>query len=130
MARRVHRISLALKQQSTRELQVRKETVHLTCDICATSNEVHTHRIAYDELVYEIELCSVHYARIIADVQALGRFQGKSKSIEVNRQKRRDAKHRRTTAEIREWAIKTGRTDQTGGRLPTQIIVDYEAAHN
>jgi len=47
----------------------------------------------------------------------------------VTRTKRRTAAHRQHSAEVRAWAKASGIEVSDRGRIPAQVIADFEASH-
>ena len=63
--------------------------------------------------------------------EAVKRFadHGRRVSARAGRTKRRTTAHRRRSAEIRAWAKRSGMEVSDRGRIPAEVISQYEANH-
>lgn len=86
-------------------------------------------RFSIDGREYEIDLCEKHSERFD---EALGRFASHARraaAARAARTKRRTAAHRRHSAQIRDWARKSGLDVSERGRIPADVVNRYESSH-
>jgi hypothetical protein len=108
-----------------------KVSVTFACDYDSKeipNGEHLTRAFSLDGRDYEIDLCEKHSQKF-DDV--LKRFADKARKAtsRVARTKRRTTAHRQHSADIRAWAKRSGITVSDRGRIPAQVIADYEASH-
>jgi hypothetical protein len=108
-----------------------KVSVTFACDYDSKeipSGEQLTRTFSLDGRDYEIDLCEKHSQKFDEVVK---RFADKARraTSRIPRTKRRTTAHRQRSAEIRSWAKRSGMTVSDRGRIPTQVIRDYEQSH-
>jgi Lsr2 len=108
-----------------------KLSVTFACDYDSKEipeGEHMTRAFSLDGRDYEIDLCEKHSQRFD---EALKRFADHARKVtgRVTRTKRRTAAHRQRSADIRAWAKASGIEVSDRGRIPAQVIADYEASH-
>jgi hypothetical protein len=108
-----------------------KVSVTFACDYDSREipeGEHLTRAFSLDGRDYEIDLCEKHSQKFD---ETLRRFAGRARKVtgRVTRTKRRTAAHRQHSAEIRAWAKASGIEVSDRGRIPAQVIADYEASH-
>jgi hypothetical protein len=88
-----------------------------------------TRAFSLDGRDYEIDLCEKHSEKFD---EAVKRFAGRARKVtgRVPRPKRRTAAHRQHSAAVRAWAKENGKDVSDRGRIPAQVIADYEATHH
>lgn len=84
-----------------------------------------TVRFALDRESYEIDLSEANARALRA---GLSEFIGAARRIQAIKQGTRTRAHRADTATIRQWAKLRGITLQERGRIPAEIIAQYEAS--
>ena len=114
------------------ETQVaQKVSVTFACDYDSKeipNGEHLTRAFSLDGRDYEIDLCEKHSQKFD---EVLKRFADKARraSSRVARTKRRTTAHRQRSADIRSWAKRSGIEVSDRGRIPAQVIAEYEASH-
>jgi len=108
-----------------------KVSVTFACDYDSREipeGEHLTRAFSLDGRDYEIDLCEKHSQKFD---ETLKRFAGQARKVtgRVTRTKRRTAAHRQHSAEIRAWAKASGIEVSDRGRIPAQVIADFEASH-
>ena len=108
-----------------------KVSVTFACDYDSKeipSGEQLTRTFSLDGRDYEIDLCEKHNQKFD---EVMKRFAERARraSTKVGRTKRRTTAHRRRSAEIRAWAKRSGMEVSDRGRIPSQVIQNYEANH-
>jgi len=85
-------------------------------------------RFSVDGRDYEIDLCLKHSERFD---EAVSRFASHARkaSARVVRSKRRTAAHRKHSAQVRAWAKEHGLSVSERGRIPAEVVSQYEATH-
>ena len=85
-------------------------------------------RFSIDGRDYEIDLCLRHSERFD---EAVSRYasQARKASARPLRTTRRTAAHRKHSAQIRQWAQKSGIAVSERGRIPADVVNRYEATH-
>lgn len=83
---------------------------------------------AFDGNAYEIDLCGPHSKELREKV---GVFADHARRVSAGarRRKSRSGPGRERSSEIREWARQRGHKVSERGRIPANIIAEYEAAH-
>ena len=108
-----------------------KVSVTFACDYDSKEipdGEQLTRAFSLDGRDYEIDLCVKHSQKFD---EAVKRFAGKARraTTRVARTKRRTTAHRQRSADIRAWAKDSDIEVNDRGRIPAQIIAQYEASH-
>jgi hypothetical protein len=108
-----------------------KVSVTFACDYDSReipAGEHLTRSFSLDGRDYEIDLCVKHSQKFD---EAVKRFAGKARraTTRVARTKRRTTAHRQRSADIRAWAKDSDIEVNDRGRIPAQIIAQYEASH-
>ena len=85
-------------------------------------------RFSIDGRDYEIDLCLKHSERFD---EAVSRFASHARkaSGRVVRTKRRTAAHRKHSAQVRAWAKANGLAGSERGRIPADVVANYESTH-
>jgi hypothetical protein len=108
-----------------------KVSVTFACDYDAKeipNGEQVTRMFSLDGRDYEIDLCAKHSEKFDESVKRFADH-GRRVSARAGRTKRRTTAHRRRSAEIRAWAKRSGMEVSDRGRIPAQVISEYEANH-
>lgn len=110
-------------------LVAQKTIVTMVCDIPHEDEVDGTESVsfAFDGSVYEIDLCGVHSKEIRDKLAAFADYARKASPVARARRARANAGRR--SAEVREWARRSGYEVSERGRIPSKVIADYEAAH-
>jgi hypothetical protein len=108
-----------------------KVSVTFACDYDSKeipNGEQLTRTFSLDGRDYEIDLCVKHSEKFD---EAVKRFadHGRRVSARAGRTKRRTTAHRRRSAEVRAWAKRSGMEVSDRGRIPAEVISQYEANH-
>ena len=107
-----------------------KVTVLLVCDVCDGGKPgSETIGFGVDGSSYEIDLCDKH-AKGLRDAVAV--YVGAARRATTGRGRGRRSSgggDRQRTQEIRAWARKKGIKVSERGRLSSDIVAQYEAAH-
>jgi Lsr2 len=108
-----------------------KVSVTFACDYDSREipeGEQLTRAFSLDGRDYEIDLCEKHSQKFD---EVLSRFAERARKVtgRVSRPKRRTAAHRQRSAEIRAWAKRSGIEVSDRGRIPSQVITQYEESH-
>ena len=83
---------------------------------------------AFDGNAYEIDLCGPHSKELREKVGVFADHARRA-SAGGRRRKARSGAGRERSSEIREWARQRGHKVSERGRIPANIIAEYEAAH-
>jgi hypothetical protein len=115
-------------------LMAQKVTVELVDDLDGTaSDDITTVSFALDGVSYEIDLNDDNAGKLrdaFADVIASGRrVGGRVKRSNVAPSAARPTVDREQTKAIREWARQNGFELSDRGRIPSNVIEAFEAAH-
>jgi hypothetical protein len=113
-----------------------KVLVQLIDDLDGTATEdVESVNFALDGVVYEIDLKAENASKLrdgLADFVAHARRTGgrvKHGAASTTRKVVAEARTKEQTKAIREWARKHGHELSDRGRIPTNVIEDFEKAH-
>ncbi|HEU0130263.1 MAG TPA: Lsr2 family protein [Mycobacteriales bacterium] len=110
-----------------------KIQVMLVCDVCEGGKPgSETIPFAVDGSSYEIDLCDKHAKGLrdsVASYVGAARRASAGGSRPRGRGGRGSAADRQRTQEIRAWARKKGMQVSERGRLSSEIVAQYEAAH-
>ena len=93
-------------------------------------DEAQTRTFSLDGRDYEIDLCLVHdlpFMNMVDKWAQAARSAGRRQAAPGR--PRRTAAGRRRTSAIREWARGRGYIIGDNGRLPVQIVAEYDEAH-
>ena len=111
-------------------LQVaQKVSVTFACDYDQKpipDGQHHARRFSLDGREYEIDLCAKHSQKF-DDV--VGRYAQRARraSARPGRTKRRTTAHRQHSAAVRSWAKESGIAVSDRGRIPADVVANYEA---
>lgn len=111
---------------------VQKVSVAYACDYDQKEIPQGQHRVrrfSLDGRDYEIDLCARHSNRFDAAIGKFAQYARKS-SARVGPVKRRTAAHRQHSANVRAWAKIMGIAVGDRGRIPSDVVARYEAAHH
>lgn len=105
-----------------------KVSVTFACDYDSKEipeGEHLTRAFSLDGRDYEIDLCEKHSQKFD---EVLARFAERARRVtgRVTRPKRRTAAHRQRSADIRAWAKTNGIAVSDRGRIPANVIRDYD----
>jgi hypothetical protein len=92
-------------------------------------NADETVRFSLDGVAYEIDLNKKNAAKLRKNVQPFVTGARKAPRSGKRRGSLRTPSNRERSAEIREWARKSGIDVNDRGRIPAHVIEKYEAAH-
>ena len=107
-----------------------KIKIQVTDDLDGTDADV-TVRFALDEIAYEIDLNKSNDAKLrkaLAPFIEHARKSSVAKRVPAQRGSR-SAANRNRTRDVREWAKGQGMTVNDRGRIPADVLAEYEAAH-
>ena len=93
------------------------------------SEATETVSFGLDGVAYEIDLSSGNADKLRS---ALGQYLGnarKSGGTQARRRRQRNGAGREQSARIREWARSQGHKVNERGRIPANVVAEYEAAH-
>jgi hypothetical protein len=93
------------------------------------SEATETVSFGLDGVAYEIDLSSGNADKLRSE---LGRYLGharKSGGTQARRRRQRNGAGREQSARIREWARSQGHKVNERGRIPANVVAEYEAAH-
>jgi len=93
------------------------------------SEATETVSFGLDGVVYEIDLSSGHAGQLRNELAAYVEHARKSGSAQLRRRRPRNGAGREQSARIREWARTHGHKVNERGRIPANIVAEYEAAH-
>ena len=82
-----------------------------------------------DGVAYEIDLSSGNADELRGELTQYVEHARKSGSAQVRRRRQRNGAGREQSARIREWARSHGHKVNERGRIPANIVAEYEAAH-
>lgn len=106
-----------------------KTVVTVVCDL-PHDGEVdgkETVSFSFDGIAYEIDVCSAH-AKELHD--RFSEYAEHARKVAAGRRRRtRTGPARQQSAEIRTWARQRGHKVSERGRIPANIIQEYEASH-
>ena len=99
-----------------------KTVVTVVCDLPHDGEVEGTESVsfAFDGNAYEIDLCGPHSKELREKIGAFA---------DSRRRKARTGPGRERSSEIREWARQRGHKVSERGRIPGNIIAEYEASH-
>jgi hypothetical protein len=107
-----------------------KTVVTVVCDLPHAGEVEGTESVsfAFDGNAYEIDLCESHSKELREKV---GAFADHARKVAAGgrRRKARTGPGRERSSEIREWARQRGHKVSERGRIPGNIIAEYEASH-
>jgi Lsr2 len=109
-----------------------KVSVTYACDYDQKEIPPGQHRVrrfSFDGRDYEMDLCLKHSTRLD---ETIGRYaeHARRSSARAVRTKRRTAAHRQHSASVRAWAKQTGIAVSDRGRIPADVITQYDASHS
>jgi hypothetical protein len=82
-----------------------------------------------DGVAYEIDLSSANAAKLRDELAPYVVHARKASSSPARRRRARTGAGREQSARIREWAKQHGKKISERGRIPADILAEYEAAH-
>ncbi|MGN6791717.1 MAG: histone-like nucleoid-structuring protein Lsr2 [Streptosporangiaceae bacterium] len=107
-----------------------KTVVTVVCDLPHSGEVEGTESVsfAFDGNAYEIDLCEPHSKELR---EKIGAFADHARRATAGRRrgKGRSGPGRERSSEIREWARQRGHKVSERGRIPGNIIAEYEASH-
>ena len=107
-----------------------KTVVTVVCDLPHDGEVEGTESVsfAFDGNAYEIDLCETHSKELR---EKIGSFADHARRATGGgrRRKARTGSGRERSSEIREWARQHGHKVSERGRIPANIIAEYEASH-
>jgi len=107
-----------------------KTVVTVVCDLPHSGEVEGTESVsfAFDGNAYEIDLCEPHSKELREKIGAFADHARKA-TAGKRRSKGRTGPGRERSSEIREWARQRGHKVSERGRIPGNIIAEYEASH-
>ena len=93
------------------------------------SEATETVSFGLDGLSYEIDLSSANAGQLRTDLTGYVEQARKAGSSQARRRRQRNGAGREQSARIREWAKSRGFKVNERGRIPANILAEYEAAH-
>jgi hypothetical protein len=82
-----------------------------------------------DGVSYEIDLSSGNAGQLRSELSQYVEHARKSAAAPARRRRARTGAGREQSARIREWAKEHGKKISERGRIPADILAEYEAAH-
>ena len=82
-----------------------------------------------DGVSYEIDLSSGNASKLRGELTQYVEHARKSSAAQARRRRARTGAGREQSARIREWAKAHGKKISERGRIPADILAEYEAAH-
>jgi GNAT superfamily N-acetyltransferase len=93
------------------------------------SEATETVTFGLDGMAYEIDLSSGNAGQLRTELASYVDHARKSGGTQVRRRRQRNGAGREQSARIREWAKDRGFKVNERGRIPANIVAEYEAAH-
>jgi hypothetical protein len=93
------------------------------------SEATETVSFGLDGLAYEIDLSSGNAGQLRKELAQYVEHARKAGSVAGRRRRARNGAGREQSARIREWAKDKGFKVNERGRIPANIVAEYEAAH-
>jgi hypothetical protein len=93
------------------------------------SEATETVSFGLDGLAYEIDLSSGNAGQLRKELASYVEHARKAGSVAGRRRRQRNGAGREQSARIREWAKDRGFKVNERGRIPANIVAEYEAAH-
>ena len=93
------------------------------------SEATETVSFGLDGVAYEIDLSSGNAGALRSELAKYVEHARKSGGAQVRRRRQRNGAGREQSARIREWARSHGHKVNERGRIPANIVAEYEAAH-
>jgi Lsr2 len=93
------------------------------------SEATETVTFGLDGVGYEIDLSSGNAGGLRDELAQYVEHARKSGGAQVRRRRQRNGAGREQSARIREWARSHGHKVNERGRIPANIVAEYEAAH-
>lgn len=113
-----------------------KTVVTIICDLSHELSHEHgttegseTVRFAVDGRAYEIDLCELHGKQFREQFAAYTDYARRARPDSKKRQAGRTLSSRERAADIRRWAVERGIVVSDRGRLPAQLVRQYESGH-
>jgi len=108
-----------------------KTVVTVVCDLPHDDEVEGTESVsfAFDGNAYEIDLCGPHSKELREKVGAFADHARRVTAAGRRNRKSRTGPGRERSSEIREWARQHGHKVSERGRIPSNIIAEYEASH-
>ncbi len=105
-----------------------KVQVLLVDDIDGTE-ATETVSFALDGVAYEIDLSTGNAGQLRTELSQYLEHARKSSGAQLRRRRQRNGAGREQSAAIREWARTHGHKVNERGRIPANVVAEYEAAH-
>jgi hypothetical protein len=93
------------------------------------SEATETVSFGLDGMAYEIDLSTGNAGQLRTELAQYVEHARKSGGAQVRRRRQRNGAGREQSARIREWARSHGHKVNERGRIPANIVAEYEAAH-
>lgn len=87
-----------------------------------------TRTFGLDGRSYEIDLCKKHSDKLDEVLKRYAAYARKT-AVRGARRRRRTAAHRQRSARIRAWAKSRGLEVSDRGRIPSEVVSQFEVAH-
>ncbi|MDR2983450.1 MAG: Lsr2 family protein [Nocardiopsaceae bacterium] len=107
-----------------------RTVVTVVCDLPHDGEVKGTESVsfAFDGNAYEIDLCELHGKELREKIGAFADHARRATAA-TRRRKSRTGPGRERSSEIRQWARQRGHKVSERGRIPGNIIAEYEASH-
>jgi Lsr2 len=93
------------------------------------SEATETVSFALDGVAYEIDLSTGNAGQLRTELGQYLEHARKSSGAQLRRRRQRNGAGREQSAAIREWARTHGHKVNERGRIPANVVAQYEAAH-
>lgn len=93
------------------------------------SEATETVSFGIDGVAYEIDLSSGNAGKLRTELAQYVERARKSGAVSLRRRRQRNGAGREKSSQIREWARANGHKVNERGRIPANVVADYEAAH-
>jgi hypothetical protein len=107
-----------------------KVQVMLLCDLDDGNVDAEeTLQFSLGNTAYEVDVCAKHAQQIRDGLDPFVAQARKVSAASAGRRRQRTAGSRQETANIRSWAKDHGMPVNERGRIPANVVKEYEAAH-
>jgi hypothetical protein len=107
-----------------------KVQVMLLCDLDdGDVDAVETLQFSLGNTSYEVDVCAKHAQQLREGLEPFVAHGRKASAAGAGRRRQRTAGDRQDTASVRAWAKEKGIHINERGRIPANVVKEYEAAH-
>jgi hypothetical protein len=107
-----------------------KVQVMLLCDLDGGDVDAEeTLQFSLGNTTYEVDLCAKHAQQLREGLEPFVEHGRKAGPTASSHRRQRTAGNRQQTADIRSWAKDKGIHVNERGRIPANVVKEYEAAH-